>query len=501
MGMRYNPFTQNFDFAGTGSALGGMALTVAANDANATIKARADYVCDGTADNVQIQAAIDALPAGGGKVALSEGTFNLAATINIDETNAQKGITLEGQGYGTILHVNNSTNIYAITFIPDTAGIWATFRDFYIQCNGANQTTGGGGIYAAGAIECLFDNIWVNEPFNYGIHFYEVGVGVFGHHNRITNCLFDQGDNSSGEGVGIHFQSNDENRVTNCEFQYMGGAAETYAPVAILDRTGLNIIANNVFVSGKEGIRILDASRTIISTNIFDSVVRTNIYLKGRELLVSGNIFYQPQLAATDNTYNVVRVDFYGKNNVSNNFFKSNETASKTRSFIHDDGSGQNIYANNKFDIQGAMGTSIVDITSVNNTIEGNVGLSTTHETKCVWMKNTSGGALAAGDVVILKSVAAGDEVTTTTTAGDDKVFGMSTGALADATYGFFQIRGKTTLLKVNGTTDITVGDFLSTFTTAKIARKASSGDQAIAIALEAYTADDSSGVIDALLI
>ena len=114
-------------------------LVVASNTASALEKLQADYVCDGTADNVEIQAAIDALPSTGGKVSLSEGTFNLAATINIAEANAEKGITLEGQGYGTILKINNSTNIYALTFVPSTNGIWATFRDFYIQCNGANQ--------------------------------------------------------------------------------------------------------------------------------------------------------------------------------------------------------------------------------------------------------------------------------------------------------------------------------------------------------------------------
>ena len=52
-----------------------------------------------------------------------------------------------------------------------------------------------------------------------------------------------------------------------------------------------------------------------------------------------------------------------------------------------------------------------------------------------------------------------------------------------------------------DGTTDIAIGDPLGAFTTAKIAMKAAAGDMAFAVALEAYTTDDSSGVIDALLI
>ena len=116
-------------------------------------------------------------------------------------------------------------------------------------------------------------------------------------------------------------------------------------------------------------------------------------------------------------------------------------------------------------------------------------------------MKNTSGGELVAGDVVVLKSAAAGDEVTTTTTLGDDKVVGMVAETIANNAYGLVQVFGKTTALKVNGTDDIAIGDFLSTYSTVKIARKAIPGDMVFAMALEAYTTDDSSGVVDALIL
>ena len=122
-------------------------------------------------------------------------------------------------------------------------------------------------------------------------------------------------------------------------------------------------------------------------------------------------------------------------------------------------------------------------------------------EKRFIQMKNTSGGQLDQGDLVTLKAVAAGNEVTTTTTQGDDLVFGMVDETIADAATGRVQITGKTTVLKVDGTTDIAIGDFIGTFTTAKIGQQAVAGDMAIAIALEAYATDDSAGVIDALLI
>ena len=49
-----------------------------------------------------IQAAIDALPATGGKVVLTEGTFTLSNSIVLGST----GTVLEGQGYGTLIQYN-----------------------------------------------------------------------------------------------------------------------------------------------------------------------------------------------------------------------------------------------------------------------------------------------------------------------------------------------------------------------------------------------------------
>ena len=51
----------------------GATFVVAASDSKN--KEKADYVCDGVDDQVEIQAAIDALPVSGGKISLSEGFF------------------------------------------------------------------------------------------------------------------------------------------------------------------------------------------------------------------------------------------------------------------------------------------------------------------------------------------------------------------------------------------------------------------------------------------
>lgn len=122
------------------------------------------------------------------------------------------------------------------------------------------------------------------------------------------------------------------------------------------------------------------------------------------------------------------------------------------------------------------------------------------------YVQNKSGGALALGDVVVLdltNSDFANKIVAVTTTTSQDNldVYGMVDVGMADGDFGWVLREGATVSLKVDGTTDIAAGDELSTFTTVKIAAKATAGKGgAFATALEAYTTNDSNGVLDAIL-
>ncbi len=73
-------------------------LVVAASGSGIT----GDYTCDGTADEVQINAALTALRSGaGGTVLLTAGTYNLAAPILIegfDDVDTEQDLYLRGQG-------------------------------------------------------------------------------------------------------------------------------------------------------------------------------------------------------------------------------------------------------------------------------------------------------------------------------------------------------------------------------------------------------------------
>ena len=143
-------------------------------------------------------------------------------------------------------------------------------------------------------------------------------------------------------------------------------------------------------------------------------------------------------------------------------------------------------------------------ITDSGATMMGNVGTSPSTNTKIVRMKNSSGGTRAAGRPVIYKDTTntRGDEFDVSTTEGDDRVAGMLLESPGDGSWAEVLQEGYTKLLKVDGTDDIAIGDFICYNTSVNpTGKKAEDGDMAFAIALEAYTNDDTSGVIDALII
>lgn len=131
----------------------------------------------------------------------------------------------------------------------------------------------------------------------------------------------------------------------------------------------------------------------------------------------------------------------------------------------------------------------------------GTTGGSPMTEKSIHHMYNGHGSTISSGRVVVLRPSTHNDEVIMSTTLGDDRVFGMAMEAINSGERGRILVEGYTTILEVNGVTDIAKGDFLTCYTSTGKACKASAGDMAFAIALEAYTADNSSGVIDAFII
>jgi len=143
---------------------------------------------------------------------------------------------------------------------------------------------------------------------------------------------------------------------------------------------------------------------------------------------------------------------------------------------------------------------NLLDSGTLTTVEESNGGIMPPQVRRYVYMKNTSGGALAAGNVVVFKAVAAGDEFTTTVTKGDRHVLGMVAEAINNDAYGYVLIAGKAIVLSVsNDHGNIAIGDFLCCNDVATEGCLAAAGDTAFAIALEACTS--AACTLDALLI
>ena len=121
-------------------------IIVAASDS--LDKGRADYVCDGVADQVEIITAIDNLPAGGGKVVLLEGTYKINDTIGINKAN----VTIEGQGKNT--KIKETGNVSPM--------IQAVGRDYTIIKMIALESIGEDvtGISFTNQNHCKIENVW-----------------------------------------------------------------------------------------------------------------------------------------------------------------------------------------------------------------------------------------------------------------------------------------------------------------------------------------------------
>lgn len=129
-----------------------------------------DYLCDGTADDVEINAAIQALPNNGGEVIILDGIYNITKPIGLNKNN----INFKGNGIST---------------------------EFIRQFNGTDSYTGDGAIIRipSSSNYCLVSGLYIEgnkTSFNNSAN---VGIFTDGHNNIVQNTII---KNNSGRGIG-----------------------------------------------------------------------------------------------------------------------------------------------------------------------------------------------------------------------------------------------------------------------------------------------------------
>lgn len=226
--------------AGTSTSASSGILLVAASNAPASVRDSADYVCDGTADQVQInQALTDA--GSTSKVLLSGGLFTISGSISL----TQSGMTLHGSGYQTTrIDVANGTNAHAI-HVSGANVVGVEIANLMIYGNRSNNTSGDG-IYidtawgADGDGSHLVFNVDVQYAAAHGIHTNQntrvlralscrvkaaqrSGYFLDGSDAQLTNCVADVCEES-----GFYLWSSNI-MLVGCKAFYCGEAGPAHA--------------------------------------------------------------------------------------------------------------------------------------------------------------------------------------------------------------------------------------------------------------------------------
>lgn len=208
-----------------------------------------DYLCDGTDDQVEINAAIQALPSGGGEIVILDGTYNISATINISIDN----VTLNGNGSNTVLVrcFNNS--------------------DFNIGVISVTSTNG----------NCIISNLRINGSSNY-VSYYNSGIVINSNNVSVSNIyIYDVYRNSINIGIDINGNNNE---IKNCYINY----STLYYGISIEGND--NKISNNTLISVAYGIRV-QGDGSIVSNNFCENNSYCGISSSSvNKLLIVGNV-------------------------------------------------------------------------------------------------------------------------------------------------------------------------------------------------------------------
>src|SRR3990167_1205855 len=287
----------------------------------------ADYYTDGTADDVQIQAAIDAVnTSGGGSVYIKVGTYNINAKVTIPSN-----ITIGGDGFVTILKaVNCFSNTINMLENSDTINGNSNIivKDLKIDGNRANRTATttdeqGSNIMYKKCTNCVMENIFSTDSPNVNIILaqgttFSIVKNCFvtnaSNHNLLLlgtsggiECKKNivSGNIVTGAGTGLVQGVNIElaiyatyNTITNnvCDSALEGGIHVYY-------RANHNSIVGNICSSNSQnGISIVDESdyNTISANEIVSSgnggIVATTADLTygGKFNEITDNIIYDP---------------------------------------------------------------------------------------------------------------------------------------------------------------------------------------------------------------
>jgi parallel beta-helix repeat protein len=353
-------------------------FVVAASNASDRVKNQADYVADGTADDVEIQAAIDALPipvtnaGGGGTVMLSEGTFFISSSIKL-----KKQVSLVGQGrFSSVIRVSSGADVTAI--ITEDDGLSTIYTNIGIRHLGieGRKTENGTG---------------------HSIHLFNVRYGVL-EDLHIQNSRQDgiRLDGDSSTAASIHLSQIVVNAPGEKGIHITGTAADNYlvnievsdpADDGIFLDAGGNLLSNvHVFGAGSSsfqdlaagsGVKINSVNNTL-QNSYLESNQRHGLYLldtgAGRNVIV-GNTMQSNGKEASFTGYGIV-VENSDFNLIQANII-TDSAGTNTQDGINETGTSDNnvITDNHLFDLQDSVAK--IQKVAASTVVRNNIGHTT----------------------------------------------------------------------------------------------------------------------------
>ena len=347
---------------GKWQADGKEAVLVAASNSSDADKAAADYVADGTDDQVQINAALTAAdPASGsrktGKVYLFGGTYTTHQTNNGNATIlVPNNVTLAGSGSGTLVRLGDiDATDNLIENSDTTTGAGVTIRDFKIDGQDTANTAGSqSGIYLAtiGSSTTQGAKVVNVEARD----FRDIGIVLDNAENSIVERSVSLG---SAYGISISWGSTN-NTVTGNKFQNNSSTG-----MYLNDGTYNTITSNNILDNGSGGINFESSSQfNTLTGNTLRGNGGNTIRVASSNNTISGNTIYANGDAinftgATANTVSGNNVDGSGgsgdgfrltassnNNTINGNNFR-NTGGATTNDAIYIDASDSNTITNN----------------------------------------------------------------------------------------------------------------------------------------------------------
>ena len=241
-------------------------LVVAASDSSPQSKAQADFVADGVDDQVTIQAAINALPAGGGRVLLMEGTYTVSGVIRV-----LSGVSLEGVGWGAVYRLRDGHNAHIGMILADSN---SRIANFTIDANNA-----------------MNDPAFHNSPITIvhatnvvieGMRIIDGYTGINLMHSPDSRIVNNYISGMRGDGIGPNWSSRlivMGNTIVNC----FEGIDMSESPHSM-------VVGNTIEGSATLGIGIpTGADYNIVSGNIITNSAYIGIGIAGNHAIVSGN--------------------------------------------------------------------------------------------------------------------------------------------------------------------------------------------------------------------